>query len=164
MALGRGPHLLEQLGGPVRAQRLDPIGELVADPLELPERQQPRAGLRGGGSPGARGLAAGKRVGQRARQLALEPGDLVAHVTAGGALAGERSAEATAGGEASGRDRKAPVEAGTGPGGTAGLTTGICGLLPGGNVAPEVRVECGRGAGGPDILWRCRATIPRTPA
>ena len=86
MAVGREPHLVQQLGAAVGAQRLDATGELVADALELPQRQQSRAGLCGGGAAAARRLAAREARGQRARELALEPGDLVAQVAPGGAL------------------------------------------------------------------------------
>jgi hypothetical protein len=86
MALRRGVELLEQLRAGAVPQRRGPVGELVADPLELAERQQPRPGLCGGGSRRARGLPPREHLGERPPELVLEAGDLVAQVTPSGML------------------------------------------------------------------------------
>ena len=82
---GRAAHRGEALGGGRALQRGDAGGELVADRLELAEPEQPRAG-RGRGGAAARGLAPREGGGERGGELALQPGDLLAQVAAGGGL------------------------------------------------------------------------------
>jgi len=52
VALGRGQHPLQSLARALVVERRDPAGQLVADALELAEREQPRtaAGARRAGT------------------------------------------------------------------------------------------------------------------
>ena len=99
MLVRGGVHRLQPAPRAVVAERDDAGGELVADPLELAEAEEPGTGECGGGAPGARRLAAREGVGGRPREVALEPGDLVAQVAPGGGFVARRGCGGRDGGD-----------------------------------------------------------------
>jgi hypothetical protein len=96
VALGRGQHLLQSLARALVVERRDPAGELVADALELAEREQPRTAAGARRAAGAQRLAAREGRGQLERELAFQPRDLVAQVAPRGRLTGDRGRGARA--------------------------------------------------------------------